>query len=320
MRPRSAQGIALVLVLWVLTLLTVIALGMTQTQRTETALVDNQIGGARFRATADAAIAYTILSFLLPPPDGGGLAVTESESSLPWIPNGAPRAWVFDGQPVTIAVFNESSRINLNQADPQLLAALMGVLGVQEEDAVRLADAIGDWRDEDDLRLPNGAEDEDYEAAGRPLGAKDAPFATVEELQQVLGMDPLLYLRLAPELTVETEAASPDPQFASPTVIAALEGISLEDAELRVQERDSPRLEGAQGPRAVDRGGPLYRIQVREQVAGSGGRGLEALVEMVPGQDPPYRVRWRRYGRAFGPPFSDVRAGSPQDRQSVTGR
>jgi general secretion pathway protein K len=315
MTPRPTQGIALVLVLWVLTLLTVMALGMTQTQRTETALVDNQIGGARFRATADAAIAYTMWSFLMPANDDAGTDAAEAATSLPWIPNGAPRTWVFNGQPVTIAVFNESSRINLNQADPQLLAALMRLLGVEEEDAARLADAIADWRDEDDLKLLNGAEDADYEAAGRPLGAKDAPFATVEELQQVLGMDPLLYLRLAPELTVEAEAASPDPKFASSAVIAALEGISLEDAELRVQERDSPVLEGAQGPRAVDRGGPLYRIQVREQAAGAGGRGLEALVELAPGQESPYRVRWRRYGRAFAPPFSDAGTGSPEDRR-----
>lgn len=314
MRRRRNRGIALVLVMWVLTLLTVMALGMTQTQRTETALVDNQIGGARFRAIADAAIAYTILSFLVPETeDGGGFGAREVDS--PWIPNGAPRAWTFDGQSVTIAVFNESSRIDLNRADAQLLVALMRVLGVEEDDAGRLADAIADWRDEDDVKLLNGAEDADYEAAGRPLGAKDAPFATVDELQQVLGMDPLLYLRLAPELTVESGAASPNPQFASPAVIAALEGISLEEAELRVQERDSPLLEGAQGPLAFNRGGPLYRIQVREQVAGSGGRALEALVELVPGQQPPYRVRWRRYGRSFAPPFSDVGSDSLEDRR-----
>jgi general secretion pathway protein K len=51
-RPK---GIALILVLWVLTLLTIMAVGLTQTQRTETALLENQVGGARFCAAADAA-------------------------------------------------------------------------------------------------------------------------------------------------------------------------------------------------------------------------------------------------------------------------
>jgi general secretion pathway protein K len=311
-KPSPPQGIALVLVLWVLTLLTIMALGMTLTQRTETALVENQIGGARFRATADAAIAYTMLSFLLPANDdtlGGGDAASETES--PWIPNGVPRTWRFNGEPLTIAVFNEESRINLNQADPQLLAALMQLVGVADEDAIRLADAIADWRDEDDLRLLNGAEDRDYEDAGRSLGAKDAPFATVEELRQVLGMEPILYQRLAPELTVDSTGGSPNPQFAAPTVLAVLEGIPLEEAELRVQERDSPLFEGSQGPRAVDRGGPLYRVQVKELGGGRGGRSLEALVEMLPGQQPPYLVRWRRFGRAIAPSVSDV------DQESV---
>lgn len=313
MRPRGPQGIALVLVLWVLTLLTVMALGMTVTQRTETALVENQLGGARFRATADAAIVYTMLSFLLPASDASlGRGDRGSEAESPWIPDGAPRVWRFQGEPVTISVFNEESRINLNQADPQLLAALMRAVGVADEDATRLADAIADWRDQDDVRLLNGAEDRDYEDEGRSLGAKDAPFAAVEELQQVLGMEPALYRRLAPELTVDSTSGSPNARFASPTVLAALEGISLEEAELRVQERDSPLFEGSEGPRAVDRGGPLYRIQVREL---GGGRTLEALVELLPGQQPPYLVRWRRYGRIIAPSFSDADQGSVEDRR-----
>jgi general secretion pathway protein K len=316
MKPSRTRGIALVLVLWVLTLLTVMALGMTLTQRTEIALLENQVGGARFRATADAAIAFTILSFLSPATeDSLGAGAAGSDYGQPWIPNGAPRAWRFNGEPVSIAVFNESSRINLNDADPQLLAALMLAVGVDDQDASRLADAIADWRDEDDLRLLNGAEDGDYEDAGRTLGAKDAPFETVEELQQVLGMDPILYLRLAPELTVDSQGGSPDPQFASPLVLAALEGISLEEAQLRVQERDSPLFADSRGPLAVDRGGPLYRIQVRESGGGRGGRSLEALVELMPGQQPPYLVRWRRYGRPNAPSFSDVDQGSLEDRR-----
>lgn len=314
MKPRPTDGIALVLVLWVLTLLTVMALGMTQTQRTETALVDNQIGGARFRATADAAIAFTVLSFLTPEREEYLGRADEASGSLgPWVPNGAPRPWRFDGQAVTIAVFNEASRIDLNQADPRLLASLLRTVGVAEEDAAGLADAIADWRDEDDLRLLNGAEDGDYRDAGRPLGAKDGPFATVEELRQVLGIDSTLYGRLAPELTVDSQAESPDTQFVSPVVLAALEAIPLEEAELRVLERDRPLFADGQRPRTANRGGPAYRIQVREQSGGVAGRGLEALVELLPGQQPPYGVRWRRFGQLTGPSFSVAEQGPIAD-------
>ncbi len=278
------------LVLWVLTLLTVIAIGLTATQRTETALADNQISAARFRALADAAIAYTILMYLMPPPE------LENEDELPWIPNGVPRRWRFDGQDLTIAVSNETSRIDLNEAPPELLAALLVALEVPEDEAAAIADAIVDWRDEDDLAQLNGAEDGDYEDENRVVGAKDEPFSAIEELQQVLGVDRELYLRLAPELTVDSGGANLDEQFASPAVLAALQGIPLEEAELRVEERDSPVLPGSEGPRSVDRGGPLYRIQVSEAGGSRHSRSMEALVEILSGQQPPYQVRWRRYG------------------------
>jgi len=285
----------------VLTLLTVMAVGMTAAQRTETALTENQIADARFRALADAAIAYAMFSFLMPAPDSvlsasGDGSEDGSGDAGPWIPNGAPRTWRFAGEGVSIAVSNEQSRINLNQAPPELLAALMAAFGVPDDEARSIGDAIADWRDEDDLHLLNGAEDDDYEAAGRTLGAKDAPFTAVEELQQVLGVTPALYRLLAPELSVDSDGSQIDQSFASPAVLAALQGIPLAEAELQVQERDSPIVPDAQGPRAINRGGPLYRIRVQAEGLSGQRRGMEALVEMTAGQQPAYQVRWRRYG------------------------
>jgi general secretion pathway protein K len=314
------------LVLWVLTLLTVMALGMTATQRTETALTDNRIEEARFRALSDAAIAYAMYSYLMPPEqdEGPGIGAgartptapgQEEREQTAWIPNGAPRTWHFDGVPLAISVYDEQSRINLNLAPAPLLAALMAAFGVEEEQATALADAILDFRDEDDLKLLNGAEDKDYEDAGLPLGAKDAPFAAVEELQQVLGMTPPLYRLMAPELTVDSESEQIDEAFATPAAIAATQGIDLEEARQRVQERDSPTLPGSLGPSAAQRGGPLYRIQVRADGSGDRTRIMEALVEMAQGEQPPYRVRWRRFGLT-APAAEPL---SPDAQRTVTG-
>jgi general secretion pathway protein K len=299
---QTQAGVALILVLWVLTLLTVMALGLTAAQRSETALTENQIDEARFRAVADAAIAYAMYSFLMPadalPED---LQVDPGDAPV-WVPNGVPRPWGFGGMMVEIAVFNEQSRINLNVAPPELLGALLVALGVPEDEAGALADAIADWRDADDLRLLNGAEDGEYADAGRVVGAKDEPFTAVEELQQVLGIGPALYRVMRPALTVDSQGVRVDEAFASAPVLAAVQGISLEEAELLVQERDDPLLAGLEGPRAVNRGGPLYRIELRERSTGRGGRRMEALVELTPGQSPPYRTRWRRLGLSEPPP------------------
>ena len=310
--PGANRGIALVLVLWVLTLLTVMAVGMTATQRTETALTDNLIADARFRALSEAAIAYTIHHFTTPPAGEGlaqGVGQDQSNADLPqpWLPNGSPRSWSFDGNPLSIAVFNEQSLINLNQAPPQVLAALLVALGVEEEAAAAIADAICDWRDEDDLKLTNGAEDGDYPSAGRAPGAKDAPFVAVEELQQVLGMNRAIYRLLAPEVTVDTAGVQVDQTFASAAVMAALQGIPLDQAAIQTQQRDEQALASGQGVAVVNRGGPLYRIQVKEEGGVKSARAMEALVEIAPGQTPPFRLRWRRFGLIAPPPVS------PQD-------
>ncbi|WP_295442117.1 type II secretion system protein GspK [uncultured Thiodictyon sp.] len=300
---QTARGIALVLVLWVLALLTVIAMGMTAAQRTETALTENVIADARFRALAEAAIVFTVGTFLTPVVPGdvglGSGGPPGGPDTADWVPNGAPRTWVFDGNALRITVSNEKSRINLNQATAPVLSALLIALGVAEQEAAAIAEAIVDWRDEDDLKGLNGAEDQDYADAGRSLGAKDAPFVAVEELQQVLGVSRAIYQRLAPEVTVDTQDDQVDQTFASAAVLAALQGITLDGAQLQVQSRDAPALPGGQGANAGNRGGPLYRIEVKEQGAAGTARAMEALVDVAIPTNP---VRWRRFGLVAGPP------------------
>lgn len=287
---RPHRGIALVLVLWVLALLTVMAIGLTTAQRTETALSDNHVSAAQFRAAADAAIAFTVLLLSMPPPDP-----TNPEVSV-WLPNGTAHPWRFGGLNLSIQIFNETSRIDLSSAPAEVLKALLTLIGAEDETASAVAAAIVDWRDEDDLRMPEGAEDQDYKDAGRPIGAKDNPFTMVEELQQVLGMTPELYRGLADEVSVDLEGAGFTERFASPTAISALQGIPLEEAQNLVAERDAPVFEDGSAPPITDRGGPLYRLRISETGAGRGGRRMEALVEVMPGMEPPYRMRWRRFG------------------------
>ena len=62
--------------------------------------------------------------------------------------------------------------------------------GADRKLAPRIADAVLDWRDDNSLRRPNGAEDRDYRTADRPGGAADAPFAHIGELRQLLPIEP----------------------------------------------------------------------------------------------------------------------------------
>lgn len=292
---RGERGIALVLVLWVIALLTVIALGLTTTQRTESALTQNQIDGARFRALADAALNLAALNLLSTP-----LETVAPEEV--WIPDGVPRTLLFDGERLEITLFNEGSRLDLNRATREQLIALMDLAWDPETyDPAKvdmLADAIIDWRDEDDMTQLNGAEDPDYAAEGLAYGAADMPFRSVEELRQVLGMPPELYNRLAPDLTVDNPSGGIDEQFASAAVLSAVRSIPIEDARVLVDERNQPIVPGAEMTRLFNRGGPLYRIRVVHARGNAARRTMEALISLSPGAVPPFELRWRRFGLA----------------------
>lgn len=314
----SAQrGIALLLVLWVVALLTIIAIALTAAQRTESALAANQLAAAEFRVHAEAAIDFAALQLMLPPP----LLEGEADATDEWAPDGVERPWLFAGENLAIAIVNEASLIDLNQAPRELIVALLGAAEVPDADAEALADAILDWRDADDLHLLNGAEDADYAAAGRPYGAKDGPFDSVEELQQVLGFDRALYRTLAPALTVDAGSPEVVQDLAPPLVQAALQGISVEEVQLQQQQQQGQKpaaraVPGVASPVVpVNRGGPLYRIRVSRNAADAPAMAMEALVSIQPGQTPPFRIRWRRYGLATAPAAAaEEAAGAPVRR------
>lgn len=285
----DVNGIALILVLWILSLLTIIAIGMTTTLRTETVLAANQLNNARFRNLTEAGIQFAALNLLTP---ASMDADQDTESPKLWLPDGKNHTWSLGGEVLDIRIINETSLIDLNSAERSLLVSLMNAAGLKDRDVDSLVDAILDWRDEDNLHLANGAEDADYAAAGRPYGAKDAPFDSVEELRQVLGFDRSIYELLAPALTVSSALPTPQIDFAPDLVRAAVEGISLEELQNRLEE-EAAVLNRPLQPRG--RGGPLYRIQVRWQGPNGTTRTMEALARIQMGMVPPVTILYRHY-------------------------
>ena len=279
---QNQRGIALMLVLWILVLLTMIALALTGSQRVETRLAVNRLDQARFRARAEAAVQYALFQL-------SASAATQEEDEEAWLPDGQAHAWRFDETDLRIRIFNETSLINLNLASRNLLSNLFHALDLEGEESDALVDAILDWRDENDLHLTQGAEDPEYEAEGYPYGAKDGPFDSTEELLQVMGFDRDLYEQIAPALTVASGRATVIQEFAPTLVRAALAGITLEEMEAR---EDGEEWDAGQPSKNI--GGPLYRIQV---VSGDGPveKSLTALVYQKAGKSKAV-VYWRRYG------------------------
>lgn len=131
--------------------------------------------------------------------------------------------WVFQGVQVRVTIENETGKVDINKAEEPLLKALPMAVGLRETEAAAIADTILDWRDENKLKRPNGAEDRDY--AGREhvaSAAANRPFAHPSELRYLPSVDAGIWARLAPFVTIYSGADAPEPTKAPPTVRQAL--------------------------------------------------------------------------------------------------
>lgn len=226
-RSRSRQsGVALVLVVWAAVLLAVIAGSFIEERRAETLIVANSVSMARAATAADAGVQRALLD-----------AFRGDAAPDAWKRDGQPHDWVFDGVPVRIEMRDESAKIDINTASDALMRGLLLSVGVEEEEATRLLDAILDWRDPDTLKRPNGAEDPEYRAAGLTYGPSNAPFEAIEELQLVLGMKPEIYRRLAPMITVYSRQAGVNPTIASREVLLAIPGLTPQIVDDYIRRR-----------------------------------------------------------------------------------
>jgi general secretion pathway protein K len=174
------------------------------------------------------------------------------------------------GAEVQVAYVNETARIDINAAKPELLAALFRAYGVDASAATGLAERVVDYRDGDNEKQPMGAELEDYRRAGRPAPA-NRPFEQTSEIAAVLGMPPALAKAVAPLLTTVSESEQVDPTMASEAIVRVLMDNDAERTERFLARR------AAGFERAQDVAG-FFPTPVRGLIGFEPGKGLRAIV------------------------------------------
>jgi type II secretory pathway component PulK len=103
----------------------------------------------------------------------------------------------------TLRVRDTGAALNLNEIDDGVIRQFFALgMGLDYAEADELAQAIMDWRDDDDIPRLNGAEREQYLDAGAPVLPPDRDFAEIDELRHLLGMTPELYEAALPYLTL----------------------------------------------------------------------------------------------------------------------
>lgn len=231
-RPKE-RGVALVIVLWTVMLLTVIAANFVFAMRTETLVARNAVSSAQAEATANGAVNRALYETFKPAADVNT-----------WKADGRERQWEQNGAKIKVVMMDESGKIDINTSSDALLMGLLLSIGVDAAKAAQLLDAILDWRDVDTLPRPNGAESEAYQAAGLKYEPANAPFEAVEQLQQVLGMTPAIYFRLAPLVTIYSHQPGINTLVAPRGVLLAIPGVDPAQVDAYIAQRNDSLANG----------------------------------------------------------------------------
>jgi len=249
------QGVALVLVLWILALMTIMAGSFALSTQRETSLVTNSRERAKAVALADGGIHYAMFMLNLP------------NAAQRWRADGTPYGLTLGGVPVEVRIYDEAGKIDLNAARESTLRTILTKVTQNEDQAVKLTDAILDWRDGDDMRRLNGAESAEYRAAGLNQMPQNRNFLVLEELRSVLGVTSSLYRKLEPLFTLYANVDGINPTKAPASVLLALtDGNSqLVDSIIAAREAGNgtippPPLPAVTGIRFHSSGDSVYTI------------------------------------------------------------
>ena len=200
---KNERGIALFLVLWVLTLLSVIAGEFCFAMRTEVNMTRNFKGQTKTYYIALAginrAIGELIKNEVMPPQTSFPKIVgkedepEDEEDGERWrINTDIPPVSYGEGQ-YEVRIGNERGKININGANEALLKMMLKGFDLEAQQESIIVASIMDWRDKNDLHRLNGAEDDYYKSLPEPYECKNGDFDSVEELLMVRGVTPEIF-------------------------------------------------------------------------------------------------------------------------------
>lgn len=134
---------------------------------------------------------------------------------------------------------------NLSGAGRARVERLLGTFGVADVRAVALTDALLDYRDADDLRRLNGAEANEYSAAGMDSGTRNGDLLSAAELQRVFGWRDTPELWSADPITnhvIAQRGSQFNPNTADWRALVAMAGIESATSKALVASRQQEQV------------------------------------------------------------------------------
>ncbi|HEU6447749.1 MAG TPA: hypothetical protein VFV23_04855 [Verrucomicrobiae bacterium] len=200
---RRNSGIALIIAMVAVTVLSILAAGFAISMKTETKLAQNAeseenliwlgrsgVEYARWILSQQSSIAGEPYDALNQIWAGGPGGPGETNSvlagvSLDNVPLG-------DGT-ISIKIIDLERKVNINTVNGQMLQQALTLMGVDADQISVVADSIQDWVQPGDSPRLAGAKSDYYQTLDPPYYCKDAPMDDLSELLLVKGVTPDMY-------------------------------------------------------------------------------------------------------------------------------
>ncbi len=229
---KSCSGVALVIVIWVLSLLTLMAGSFALTMRRETAVTISMYDHALIQTLAQSGVSMAQKMLLL------------TDKSKQWHDDGSLYQFSLQNAVIRVKILSEAGKFSLNKVDSVTLGQIMAQTELDQTAQQALVSAILDWRDADDLVRINGAEKNEYKAAGLPYGPANQPFRSMQELQQVVGMTPKVYRQLKKLFSLYNIQSKVNLAVADKAVLTIVTGLDAKTIDDYLRQRAENHRQG----------------------------------------------------------------------------
>jgi type II secretory pathway component PulK len=198
LRLPDRRGIALIIVMVCITVLSILAAGFAYSMKVETKLAMNANSESELLALGKSGVAMAQwvlaqqLTITQEPYDSLNQKWAGGSGSM--MTSNSPLADVFLDNiqlgrgSFSLKIVDNERKININMADQTLLDQAMRLIGVDAGEAGPITASILDWIDPDKSQHVGGTESDTYESSDPPYKSKDGPMDELNELLLVRGI------------------------------------------------------------------------------------------------------------------------------------
>jgi len=276
---RKEDGMVLVIVLWLITCIALLVASFNATVNSGTLAIGNEIMAIRAIPLLDAGVELA----------AHHLNAKDKENK--WIADGREYREQIAGKWISLRIYDENGKIDLNKAKPELMTSLIKHYAKTSLEAQDITMAIMKLRKArtgteaaKDVQVSNKTK------AAPPRKSLLQAFVHVSQLLQVPGVTYALYRKLLPFITVYNPRGIVNMKTAARDVMLALPGMTPIEVDNRLAMRDEPAAyDGFNSTPAESskstgsgRAGPAYTVIVRKDGA-RGGEAVETAATILTG-------------------------------------